>query len=66
MMTTDDMEDLRIICFDCGLNFTVKTDRPDVIMMFAEVGCINPHCKAVHALLVGDQEETGQDRKEEN
>lgn len=47
-------EELRIICFDCGLNFTVTTDNPEVVKIFVEAGCLSPRCKAVHALLVHD------------
>jgi len=52
-MSTD-TEEIRIICFDCGLNFTVTTDNPEVIMMFAEAGCMSPRCKAVHAIMLKD------------
>ena len=53
-MTTDQ---IRICCFDCGLAFTVMTDNPEVIRIFAENGCLSPQCQAVHALLVSDRED---------
>ena len=61
-MTTD-TEEIRIICFDCGLNFTVVTDNPEVMMMFAEQGCMAPRCKAVHALMLKEsvKAESGDD-----
>jgi len=53
MMTTTDQ--INIVCFDCGLAFTVMTDNPEVIQIFAEKGCLSPQCRAVHALLVSDR-----------
>jgi hypothetical protein len=52
-------EEIRIVCFECGLNFSVTTDNPKVIMMFAEQGCLSPRCKAVHALMVQESALTG-------
>jgi len=59
MMMSGDTEEIRIICFDCGLNFTVTTDNPEVIIMFAEAGCMSPRCKAVHALMLKDSAKAG-------
>jgi len=64
-MTTD-TEEIRIICFDCGLNFTVTTDNPEVIMMFAEAGCMSPRCKAVHAIMLKESAKAGSESNAES
>ena len=52
-MTT---EEIHVMCFDCGLSFTVKAESPEVIKIFAEAGCLSPDCRAVHALLLSEDE----------
>ena len=48
-------EEVLVFCYECNLNFQIRTNNPEVIHIFAELGCVNPICPAKESILVHDK-----------
>jgi hypothetical protein len=45
------VEEIRIICFECGVDFLVRICSGAGLDWLLNSGCQTPHCRAHHALL---------------